>query len=252
MKLRLAAPEALVDIGRVAELRASRAAAASVRDRRADHPRRARGVGRRARRRAPALAEAAAPSAIPQVRNRGTIGGNVAHADPGVRSARPCSSRWARTSSRRPPGERTIAADEFFTGHDGDGARRGRDPGGDRAGGTAGQGAAYVKFAHPASRYAVIGVAALVTVQAAAARRCEWRSAAWCRRPVRAAAVEQALTGRAPTPRPSRPPPRRRPRDLGDDVTRRPLRVGRIPRRTLVAGVRRSAPWPRRCARARA
>ena len=67
------------------------------------------------------------------MRNRGTIGGNVAHADPAsdlptvlVGARRPLRRRSGRQ------GERTIAADDFFTGHDDDGARRRRDPHRDR------------------------------------------------------------------------------------------------------------------------
>ena len=83
----------------------------------------------------------------------------------------------------------------------------------------AAQGSAYVKFAHPASRYAVIGAAALRSVRAARARRRASRSAGCCRMRVRAAAVEQALDRQArSTPRRSRRPPTQVASDLGGDV----------------------------------
>ena len=65
---------------------------------------------------------------------------------------------------------------------------------------TAGQGMAYVKFDHPASRYAVIGVAAVLTT---AGGRCTAASVAvggLVPKPVRASSVEQALVGQALSP----------------------------------------------------
>ena len=70
----------------------------------------------------------------------------------------------------------------------------------------AGQGSAYVKFEHPASRYAVIGVAALVTVVNGT---CTAAAVALCGlvpRPVRASSVEKALVGKPPISRGASPP----------------------------------------------
>jgi carbon-monoxide dehydrogenase medium subunit len=164
LKLRLAAPPALVDIGRIPELRgisrqgdwirigaltthAELAGSADLRDA------------------AAALADAAAVVGDPAVRNRGTIGGNIAHADPASDLPTVLVALDARMIAAGTGGERTIPADQFFTGimttalsedeilvavHVPASAR--------------GQGSAYEKFAHPASRYAVVGAAAWVAV----------------------------------------------------------------------------------------
>ena len=65
---------------------------------------------------APALAEAAAMVGDPAVRNRGTIGGNVAHADPASDLPTVLVALDARMVAAGPSGERTIPAGEFFTG----------------------------------------------------------------------------------------------------------------------------------------
>jgi carbon-monoxide dehydrogenase medium subunit len=116
MKLRLARPERLVDVGRVPELRGIRDVpggglaigalttwAALLED-----PRVAR-YG--------ALADAIPVIGDVQVRNRGTIGGSLAHADPASDIAAPALALQlelvARSAAR---GERTIAIDELFAG----------------------------------------------------------------------------------------------------------------------------------------
>ena len=60
-----------------------------------------------------------------------------------------------------------------------------------------GQGAAYVKFTHPASRYAVIGVAAAVTVSGGTCTAAAVAVGGLVPRPMRAPTVEKALAGRA-------------------------------------------------------
>ena len=82
-------------------------------------------------------------------------------------------------------GERTIDADQFFTGimttalADGEILVAIDVPVAGR-----GQGSAYEKFSHPASRYAVVGAAALVTIaERHVAPRRAWRLAACCRTP---------------------------------------------------------------------
>lgn len=197
MKLRLAAPPVVVDIGRVPELRgislaggmlkigaltthAELAASATVRD--AAH----------------ALAEAAGHVGDPAVRNRGTIGGNVAHADPASDLPAVLTALGARFNITGPGGRRTVAAADFFQGmmatavgeHDilTDVEVPVK---------VAGQGSAYAKFEHPASRYAVVGVAACIV---ASNGKCTAASIALCGLtpiPVRATSAEQALVGQA-------------------------------------------------------
>ena len=62
------------------------------------------------------LAEAAALIGDPQVRNRGTIGGNIAHADPASDLPTVLVALERADSPVGPRGERTIAAGDFFTG----------------------------------------------------------------------------------------------------------------------------------------
>ena len=114
---------------------------------------------------APALADAAAMVGDPAVRNRGTIGGNIAHADPASDLPTVLVALDARMVAAGPGGERTIPAERvLYRDHDDRADGRG-DPDGDPGAGVRpGQGSAYEKFAHPASRYAVLGAAACVTV----------------------------------------------------------------------------------------
>ena len=80
LKLRLAAPSAVIDIGRIASCAASPAGRHVRIGALTTHAELAASADLRAV--APALADAAAMVGDPAVRNRGTIGGNVAHADP--------------------------------------------------------------------------------------------------------------------------------------------------------------------------
>jgi carbon-monoxide dehydrogenase medium subunit len=218
LKLRLAAPSAVIDIGRVAELRGvSRKGDALAIGALTTHAEIASSADVRTG--APALADAAAIVGDPAVRNRGTIGGNIAHADPASDLPTVLVALDATMVAAGPGGERTIPAGEFFQGLmttalaedeilttvlvPGQGA---------------GQGSAYVKFPHPASRYAVIGVAVSVTAAngtctgakvaigglVSAARRCP--------------SVEAALAGKAATDATISEAASRVGADLGGDV----------------------------------
>lgn len=115
MKLRLAVPSVLVDIGRVDDLRYVRDAG--------DHV----AVGALARHRdlessallaadCGVLRAVAAEVGDPQVRHRGTLGGSVAHGDPASDLPAVLLTVDASFVACGPGGERTIAAAEFFTG----------------------------------------------------------------------------------------------------------------------------------------
>ena len=164
LKLRLAAPSALVDIGRIAELRGISRQGDVIRiGALTTHAELAASAD--LRRGAPALADAAAMVGDPAVRNRGTIGGNIAHADPASDLPTVLVALDARMVASGPGGERTIPAEEFFTGimttalAEEEILTAIQVPAS-----SPGQGSAYEKFAHPASRYAVLGVAACITV----------------------------------------------------------------------------------------
>ena len=115
MKLRLASPSVLVDVGRVGEL-------SYVRDA-GDHV----AIGALTRHHdvetsellradVPLLAHAASHVGDPQVRHRGTLGGTLAHGDPASDLPAVALALGATLVARGPNGERTIPATEFFQG----------------------------------------------------------------------------------------------------------------------------------------
>jgi aerobic carbon-monoxide dehydrogenase medium subunit len=115
MKLRLAYPSVLVDIGRLDDL-------SYVRDA-GDHL----AIGALTRHRtvetdelvaaqAPLLARVTSQVGDPQVRHRGTIGGSIAHADPASDIPSALLALNGSVVAKGPGGERVIAATELFTG----------------------------------------------------------------------------------------------------------------------------------------
>jgi carbon-monoxide dehydrogenase medium subunit len=115
MNLRLISPELIVDIGELAELRGI-----AVKDgiltigSLTRHVELLRSPEIAAQ--APLLAEAIAHVAHPAIRNRGTIGGSLAHADPASELPACMLALGATVVVRGSGGERRIAAEEFFTG----------------------------------------------------------------------------------------------------------------------------------------
>jgi carbon-monoxide dehydrogenase medium subunit len=195
LKLRLSAPPALIDIGRIADLRGITAANGTVRiGALTTHA--ALAGSDVLRTHCPMLADAARQVGDPAVRNRGTIGGNVAHADPASDLPTVLSALDARFTVTGPAGTRTIDAAGFFTGmmatalgeHDLLTAI-------EVPAKTPFQGMAYVKFTHPASRYAVIGVAASVTVSGGTCAAAAVAIGGLVPQPTRASSVERALIG---------------------------------------------------------
>ena len=115
MKLRLAAPEFLIDIGRIRELSYVKEDSGKVR------------IGALTthyaietsdviQRRFSALADAAGLIGDIQVRNKGTIGGSIAHADPAAEWCLVAAALEAEMVARRATGTRTIPARDFFRG----------------------------------------------------------------------------------------------------------------------------------------
>src|SRR5881392_4388921 len=114
MNFRLARPAVLVDLNRISELAYVRAESgvaigAMTRQRvveRSDVVARA----------APLLAEALPSIAHPQIRNRGTLGGSLAHADPAAELPAVMLALEARFRAQSSTGERSIPVAEFFKG----------------------------------------------------------------------------------------------------------------------------------------
>ncbi len=200
LKLRLAAPAAVIDIGRIAELKGITVGGGLVRiGALTTHADLASSAALREH--CPALADAAAQVGDPAVRNRGTIGGNVAHADPASDLPTVLTALGARFAITGPAGSRTVDARSFFQGmmatslgeHDLLVAV-------EVPAKTAGQGMAYAKFVHPASRYAVIGVAAVLSVSGGTCTGAAVAVGGLVPQPVRAASVEKALVGQTLSP----------------------------------------------------
>jgi len=160
MKLRLATPAALVDIGSIPGLAGIERDGDDIRiGALTTHA--AVAASELVRSYCPALSDAAALIGDRQVRNRGTIGGSLAHADPGADYPTVVTALGATITAVGKNGSREIPAGEFFTGifttalEPGELVTSVRVP--------AVTGAAYVKHKHPASGYAVVGVASVVS-----------------------------------------------------------------------------------------
>jgi aerobic carbon-monoxide dehydrogenase medium subunit len=115
MNFRLARPRVLVDLNRVGALSYIRAEKGAVE---IGAMTRQRAVERSdvIARAAPLLAEAMPVIAHPQIRNRGTVGGSIAHADPSAELPAVALALDARFRARSATGERTIVAADFFKG----------------------------------------------------------------------------------------------------------------------------------------
>jgi carbon-monoxide dehydrogenase medium subunit len=195
MKLRLSRPPAVVDIGKVAELSGITLKGDTLRiGALTTHEQLASSAD--VRKAAPALAEAAAMVGDQAVRNRGTIGGNVAHADPASDLPTVLVAADAKVVALGPGGERTIDAATFFKGlmetalADDEVLTAVLIPVL-----KAGEGAAYVKFSHPASRYAVVGAAAFLAVRDGSCQSARVAVGGLVPRATRAGSVEAALAG---------------------------------------------------------
>ena len=115
MNFRLARPAVLVDLNRIAELAYVRAAPGGVA---IGAMTRQRAVERSddVARAAPLLGEAMPSIAHPQIRNRGTMGGSIAHADPSAELPAVMLALDAQFRAKSATGERSIPAGEFFKG----------------------------------------------------------------------------------------------------------------------------------------
>jgi carbon-monoxide dehydrogenase medium subunit len=195
MKLRLAAPQALVDIGHIDALRGISLEGGSL------------VIGalttfasiassELVQANAQVLAEAAGVVGDPAVRNRGTIGGNVSHGDPASDPPTALTALGATYNVSGPGGERSIAASEFPTGLLENALLDNEILTGVSVPALApGCGSAYVKFPHPASRYAVVGVAVIVGAEGGSCSSASVVIGGVETTPTRASSVEAALVG---------------------------------------------------------
>lgn len=150
------------------------------------------------RQKCPIFPETAGQIGDPQVRNMGTIGGSLAHADPAADYPAAVIALGAELVAEGPKGRRAIKADEFFKGllttalQPDELLVEIRVPAS-----PAGTGMSYTKFPHPASRFAVVGVAAVVTLDGrGACSKAGVGITGAGTKAVRARGVEAALVGK--------------------------------------------------------
>ncbi|WP_428118989.1 FAD binding domain-containing protein [Candidatus Poriferisodalis sp.] len=191
MKLRLAVPSVLIDIGRVTDL-------SYVNDG-GDHI----AIGALTRHRAletsellaaecPILAHVAGEVGDPQVRHRGTLGGSLAHSDPASDLPAAVLALGGTLVAQGPDGSREIAAGDFFAGYfesalaDDEMLTEVRVPKAPGAGWN------YQKFNRRAQDWAIVGAAAVTVNGGTNVALVNMGST-----PIRATAVEAALTGGA-------------------------------------------------------
>ena len=199
MKLRLAQPRLLVDIGRIPGLDYVRVEDGQV------------AIGAMAtyrqiesaseiRQRVPMLAECVHEVGDPQVRARGTLAGALAHADPAGDVPAAALALGGSVRAVSASGEREISLDEFFVDmlttalQEGEIIREVR-----LQAHLPGAGGAYVKFDQPASHYALTGVAAVVALDGNTIRSVRLGVTGVGSKAYRPGHVEQALTGQPAT-----------------------------------------------------
>lgn len=195
MKLRLASPAVLVDIGRIEALKGISASGGGITiGALTTHAEIA--SSDLVQQHAPVLAEAAALVGDPAVRNRGTIGGSVSHADPASDQPTVLTALGATFNVTGPGGDRRIAAADFATGLLENALAENEVLTGISVPSVpSGAGSAYVKFPHPASRYAVVGAAAILTVSGGTCSSASVAVGGVETTPARASSVEAALAG---------------------------------------------------------
>jgi carbon-monoxide dehydrogenase medium subunit len=147
----------------------------------------------------PLLHETATNLGDMQVRNRGTIGGSLAHADPGADWPAAVLALGAELVVAGAKGERVIKADDFFTELFTTALQPNEVLKEVRFAAPKGRvGQCYAKFRHPASGFAVVGVA--VTLVLDGSGKCQSAGVGVTGvspKPYRAAGVENALKGKA-------------------------------------------------------
>ena len=190
MKMRLDEPGTVIDIGRIGELKGINAHEGHVHiGALTTHAEIARSA------QVPAgLREAAGMVADPQVRNRGTIGGNVSHADPASDLPTILNALGAVFSLAGPTGNRTVSAGDFFTGFFETAKRKDEVlvavevP-------SAGA-SAYEKMANPASGYCMVGVGVCLTVSNGVCTAARVAVGGLTPGTIRCPSVETALVGK--------------------------------------------------------
>ena len=192
MKLRLAAPAVLIDIAGIPQLDGIAASGGRVTiGALTKHA--ALAASDDLRKHAPALWDAANDLGDPQVRNRGTIGGASAHGDPSADYPAVLQALDATFTVAGKSGTHEIRAAEFFLGMFE--TALGANELLTRIAFDAAPNSAYVKFHHPASHYAVVGVAVVLTLSGGTIASARVAITGIGDAAFRAGGVESALVG---------------------------------------------------------
>lgn len=194
LKLRLAAPEVVVDLGRIESLRGIREEDGTiVIGAMTSHDDVARSslVATHAL----LLSKAVRTVADPQVRHRGTFGGALAHADPAGDLLAPALAMDASFVIAGPSGTRTVAAVDFFQDMFTTAIGQGEILTEVRVPKHTGWGAQYEKFSRVAQQWSIVAVAATVRIEGGAIVQARVALTNMGPVPIRATAAEQALVG---------------------------------------------------------
>jgi aerobic carbon-monoxide dehydrogenase medium subunit len=193
MKLRLNEPTLLVDIGRISSLKSIAANGMLTIGALSTHAEIA--ASSQVQSYASALAAACGKVGDPAVRNFGTLGGNIAHADPASDPPTVLTALDAHIHVQGPDGIRSVSASDFFVdlfttdlqpyelvtaieipNHNG-------------------MKTAYVKMSHPASRYAVVGVSVALAMNGTTCESARVAIGGATVKALRSPGAEAALTG---------------------------------------------------------
>ena len=192
MKLRLSEPGTLVDIARIPELSGIREQGGKI-EIGAATIHHVVATSSLLRDRCPLVAEAAATIGDPQVRNRGTLGGSLAHADPSADMPAVMVALDADIHLRSAGGSRVVKATEFFQ----DLFTVDMQPNEILTAVSFApvKASAYVKLYQKASHYAIVGVAAALDAAGGTIKSARIGLTGATTHAVRLTKVEQALAG---------------------------------------------------------
>ena len=196
MKLRLSEPGTLIDIARIPELTGIREAGGQI-EIGAATVHHAVASSKLLQERCPVVSEAASTIGDTQVRNRGTIGGSLAHADPSADLPAVMLALDAEIQLQSATGSRTVNAVNFFQGlftvdlQDGEIITAVRF--------APVRAAAYKKLYQKASHYAIVGIAAALDVKGGKIQSARIGLTGATTHAVRLSTLERALAGQGTT-----------------------------------------------------
>jgi aerobic carbon-monoxide dehydrogenase medium subunit len=147
------------------------------------------------REKCPALADAAQSIGDPQVRNRGTLGGSLAHADPAADYPAMMLALDAEIHLKGPKGWRAVKAPDFFQGFFTVDLAADEIIAGVQF--VPARTAAYAKLRHRASHFAIVGVGAVLDIGSGVIRSARIGLTGACPSTTRLINVEEALKGKA-------------------------------------------------------